>query len=186
MKTKTITTSTVIAAVCLLSAVCPTQAQQNDTGKGTENRGQLSARDYRFVREAARGGMEEVQLGQLAQQKGTSQSVKDFGQRMVTDHNKANDELKQIVSQKGATFPATLTRRENSAVDDLQKLTGKDFDKKFASQMVKDHKTDVHDFEDAVKDLTDPDLKAFAQKTLPTLQEHLRLAQDMENSAKSE
>src|SRR5437667_5933418 len=138
MKIKSITTGTVIAAVCLMNAVSPTRAQQSEQGSGTENRGQLSARDYRFVREAARGGMEEVQMGQLAQQKGTSQTVKDFGQRMVTDHNKANDELKQIASQKGATLPATLTRRENSALDDLQKLSGKDFDKKHAAQMVKD------------------------------------------------
>src|SRR5467141_3454686 len=105
MKTKSITTGTVIAADCLLSAVSSTRAQQSDQGSATENRGQLSAKDYRFVREAARGGMEEVQKGQLAQQKGANQSIKDFGQRMVTEHSKANDELKQIVSQKGATLP---------------------------------------------------------------------------------
>src|ERR1051326_144199 len=135
MKTKSITKLTVIAAVCALSAVTQMRAQQTDRGsgrenRGTENRGQLSAKDYHFVREAAQGGMEEVQMGQLAQQKGSSQAVKDFGQRMVTDHNKANDELKQLVSQKGATLPATLTRRENSTLEDLQKLSGKDFDKK--------------------------------------------------------
>src|SRR5437879_5816427 len=186
MKTKSITKLTVIAAVCLLNAVTQGRAQQSDQGRATENRGQLSAKDYRFVREAARGGMEEVQMGQLAQQKGANQSVKDFGQRMATEHSKANDELKQIVSQKGATLPATLTRRENSALDDLQKLNGKDFDKKYAAQMVKDHRADVKDFQDAAKDLTDPDLKAFAQKTLPTLEEHLRLAEDMEKSVKSE
>jgi len=173
---------TIIAAVCLLSPVSLMRAQQTDQGSANENRGQLSAKDYRFVREAARGGMEEVQMGQLAQQKVMNQSVKDFGQRMVTDHNKANDELKQIVTQKGGSLPTTLTRRENSTLDDLQKLTGKDFDKKYASQMVKDHKTDVREFRDAAKDLTDPDLKAFAQKTLPTLEEHLRAAEDMEKS----
>ena len=149
-------------------------------------RGQLSDSDYRFLEKAARGGIEEVELGQLAQQKGVSQAVKSFGERMVADHKKANDELKQIAQKKGATFPAEMSHKENSRMHSLQKATGADFDKTYAREMIKDHRHDVKEFQDAAKNTNDPDLKAFAQKTLPTLQEHLRLAESMEPTVKSE
>jgi putative membrane protein len=143
-------------------------------------RGQLSSKDYKFAVNAARGGMTEVQLGQLAKDKATNPQVKTFGEKMVTDHNKANDELKQIISRKGASFPAALSHKENSSLDDLQKASGQDFDKKYVELMVKDHKKDVKEFEEATKELSDPDLRAFAQKTLPTLQDHLRQIEQIE------
>jgi len=141
-------------------------------------KGQLSSKDYKFVVEATQGGMAEVQMGELAKQKATNPQVKSFGEKMVTDHNKANDELKQIVSRKGATLPTELPRKENSHYESLQKST--DFDKDYVQHMVKDHKKDVKDFQDAAESLNDPDLKAFAQKTLPTLQEHLRTIEGLE------
>jgi len=146
----------------------------------TGERGQLSSKDFKFAVDAAQGGMSEVQLGELAKQKATNPQVKTFAEKMVTDHNKANDELKQIISRKGAVLPATLSRKENSTLDDLQKATGQDFDKKYVEHMVKDHKKDVKDFQDATQNLTDPDLRAFAQKTLPTLQDHLRQIEQIE------
>ena len=152
----------------------------------TGEKGQLSARDYKFLKEAASGGMTEVQLGELAKTKGTDQSVKTFGERMVTDHQKANDELKQIASSKGATIPSEVSHSERTSIDKLQKATGAEFDKEFARAMVKDHKKDVKDFKDAVDDVKDPELKAFAQKTLGTLQEHLRMAEDMAKTVKVE
>src|SRR5262249_4809633 len=145
-----------------------------------------SASDYRFLENAARGGMEEVELGQLAQQKGSSQAVRTFGQRMVTDHTKLNNELKQIAAQKGAMIPTALSHHENSTVQHLEKATGANFDKDYAKAMVKDHKADVKEFQDAAKKLDDPDLKAFAQEAVPTLQEHLGMAENMETSVKSE
>jgi putative membrane protein len=151
----------------------------------TPQRGQLSESDYRFVVKAARGGMEEVELGQIATQKGLNDNVRNFGQRMVTEHSRANDELKQIVGQKGAVLPATLSHGERSTLQDLQGVSGADFDKTYARDMVKDHKKDVKEFDSATKDLSDPDLRAWAQKTLPVLQEHLRMAQDMEASVKN-
>jgi len=153
---------------------------------GAESRGQLSESDYKFVSNAARGGMAEAQLGQLAKEKGASASVRDFGQRMVTDHSKANDELKSLVVNKGAALPTEMSRKENSEMERFQKLTGKDFDKEYAEHMVKDHKKDVKEFEEAAKDCKDPDLKAFAQKTLPTLQQHLSMAESMEATVKKE
>ena len=121
--------------------------------------------------------MAEVELGQLAKDKATDPNIKTFGDRMVTDHKKANDELKQIVARKGATLPTKLTHHDNRMMDRLQKATGADFDKEYASAMLKDHRTDVKEFEKAAQSADDPDIKAFAQKILPTLQEHLKMAE---------
>src|SRR5256885_615180 len=122
-------------------------------------RGQLSSKDFKFAVDAAQGGMAEVQLGELAKTKATNPQVKTFAEKMVTDHNKANDELRQILSRKGAVLPEGLPRKENAAMDDMQKATGQDFDKKYVEHMVKDHKKDVRDFQDAAQRLTDPDLR---------------------------
>jgi putative membrane protein len=147
-------------------------------------RGQLTSKDYKFASEAAQGGMQEVQLGELAKQKAGSQGVRDFGERMVNDHQKANDELKQIVQRKGALLPTTISHHENSTLEHLQKLSGADFDKAYVSDMLRDHKKDVKEFEKASQDLSDPDLKAFAAKTLPTLQEHLSMVQSLDAQVK--
>lgn len=147
-------------------------------------RGQLSEKDFKFAKDALRGGMDEVQLGQLAKQNAANPAVREFGERMVNDHQKANDDLKQIVQQKGALIPATLSHHETSRLDRLQKLSGAEFDKAYVSDMVRDHKTDVKEFEKASKDLSDPDLKAFAEKKLPTLQRHLRQAESLEAQLK--
>ena len=147
-------------------------------------RGQLTSKDYSFVTDATRGGMEEVQLGELAKQKAGSPAVREFGQRMVNDHQKANDDLKQIVQKKGALISTSLSHHETSRLEHLQKLSGADFDKAYISDMVSDHKKDVKEFEKATKNLSDPELKAFAEKTLPTLQEHLTQAQNLEAQLK--
>ena len=151
-----------------------------------EQRGQLTARDYRFVSEVAHGGTAEVELGELAKQKAASQEVRAFSERMIADHSKANDELKKLASQKGVVLPAELSHKEHSEMKHLQKLNGRDFDKAYAAAMLKDHKADVKEFQSAAKDLNDPDLRAFAQRTLPTLEEHLRMARNLEASAKKE
>jgi len=147
-------------------------------------RGQFTSSDFKFVKDASRGGMEEVQLGQLAKQKAGSPAVREFGEKMATDHQKANDELKQIVQKKGALIPTSLTHSETSTLERLQKLSGTEFDKAYISDMVKEHKSDVKEFEKATKNLSDPELKAFAEKTLPTLQEHLTQAQNLEAQIK--
>ena len=149
-------------------------------------RGQLSSKDYKFASDATIGGMQEVQLGELARQKAGNQSVREFGERMVTDHQKANDELKQIVQKKGALLPTSVSHHETSTLEHLQKLSGAEFDKAYVSDMVRDHKKDVKEFEKASQSLSDPDLKAFAEKTLPTLQEHLRMVQGLEEQVKGE
>ena len=177
-----------VTGALLLSGTQFARAQVNPTASGYNQgqRGQLSESDYRFLEKAARGGMEEVELGQLAEQKGTSQAVRSFGQRMVADHTKLNNELKQIASQKGAMVPAQMSHHENSSISHLQNATGADFDKTYAKDMVKDHRKDLKEFQDAAQKVSDPDLKAFAQKAVGILQEHLGMAENLDTSSKSE
>ncbi len=141
----------------------------------------LDRKDHKFVTEAATGGMLEVELGKLAADKAASDSVKKFGQQMVTDHSKANDELKSIAEKKGVEIPASLPKKEQKEVDRLAKLSGAEFDKAYMKLMVSDHEDDVKEFEKASKNAADPDLKSFAEKTLPTLKDHLKMAQDTYN-----
>jgi len=175
---------TALLAIALGTSATAIGADRDRDVDSKQNRGQFSEKDYRFVIHAARGGMTEVRLGELAKQKGSSQSVRDFGQRMVTEHSKANDELKRIVSSKGAVLPAEPTHHENSEIDKFDKLTGGDFDKDYAKFMVKDHNKDLKEFQDAAKDCSDPDLRAFAQKTASLIEDHLRMAKEMETAVK--
>ena len=144
----------------------------------------LAGADKTFVEKAAIGGMAEVELGNLAQQKAASDQVKQFGARMVTDHSKANDELKQIASTKGVQLPSALDDKHKKDKDRLQKMSGADFDKAYMSHMVDDHKQDVAEFKKEANGGKDGDVKGFAAKTLPTLEEHLKLAQTTNDAVK--
>jgi putative membrane protein len=139
----------------------------------------LSAADAKFIKEAAAGGMAEVELGQLAAQKASSDQVKQFGQRMVDDHSKANDQLKQLASQKNIDLPQGPSAKHKATKAQLEKLSGDDFDRAYMADMLKDHKKDVADFQRESKTAHDPDIKNFAAQTLPTLQEHLKQAESI-------
>jgi putative membrane protein len=131
-----------------------------------------------FVMKAEQGGLAEVELGNLAMQRGANQKVKDFGHQMVMDHTKAGDELKTIASNKGVSGPAGIDAKSEAAKQRLSSLSGAAFDRAYMEDMVRDHKEDVAEFQREANNGSDPDLKAFAQKTLPTLQHHLQLAED--------
>jgi putative membrane protein len=146
----------------------------------------VSSGDRKFVEKAAQGGMAEVQLGQLAAQRAQSDEVKQFAQRMVSDHSAANDKLKQLATQKGITVPTDLDSSSRREYDKLQKLSGAKFDREYMSNMVSDHKKDVKEFQSEAKSAKDPDIKSFAASTLPTLQDHLKMAQSAETAAKNE
>ena len=139
----------------------------------------LAAADKAFVLEAARGGMAEVELGRLAADKASNADVKQFGQRMVADHSKASDELKGLASQKNVTLPTEPDAKQKALHARLSKLSGDEFDKAYIQAMVADHNKDVADFTRASKIAKDPDLKAWAGKTLPTLQEHQKMAKEL-------
>jgi putative membrane protein len=130
-----------------------------------------------FVREAAIGGIAEVELGQLASQKASSADVKQFAQRMVDDHGKANTELKSLAQKKGFTVPTEVDAKHKQTMDKLSKLSGPAFDRAYMDEMRKDHKKDVSEFKQQSMKGSDPDLKAWAATTLPTLQEHMQMAE---------
>ena len=156
----------------------------NATGKATAD--SISRSDRKFMEKAAEGGMAEVQLGKLASEKASSAEVKQFGQRMVDDHSKANDQLKQIATSKGVNLPTELDRSTQREMDKLSKLSGADFDREYMKHMVSDHKKDVSEFKTKSSRAKDAQVKQFAATTLPTLQQHLELAQSTEKSARNE
>ena len=126
-----------------------------------------------FSKEAAQGGLMEVQLGNIAMKNGGSQAVKDFGKMMVDDHTKINDQLKDLASKKMVDLPAAVSDDQQKDIDKLNKETGKDFDKDYVSMMVKDHKDDIDAFKKAQDKISDSDYKYFISNALPTLQKHL-------------
>lgn len=144
----------------------------------------LSQQDQDFVMKAAQGGMAEVALGQMASTKATNADVKSFANRMVTDHGQANQELQQLATAKGVTLPADMGDEHKKASDHLSGLNGAEFDKMYMSHMVDDHDKDVSEFEKASQSAQDPDVKAWAAKTLPTLKEHQKMAKDVKGKLK--
>jgi len=146
----------------------------------------MTMSDEHFIKKAAQGGMAEVELGQLAVQKASSDQVKQFGQRMVDDHTKANDQLKQVAQQKNVTLPTEPSAKDKATKARLEKLSGTDFDKAYMSDMVKDHKKDVAEFERESKSGKDDAVKSFAEQTLPTLREHLSQAQQIAPAEKTQ
>jgi putative membrane protein len=153
----------VIGATMLLTSLA--QAEKTNTA------------DRTFAEKAASGGMAEVKMGQLAVEKGTSPTVKQFGQKMVDDHSKANDELKAIASKKNLSLPTEVDTKHQATYDKLAKLSGSDFDKAYIDAMVKDHDEDVREFKKATSTgVLDADLKAWAEKTLGVIEQHDHLA----------
>jgi putative membrane protein len=135
-------------------------------------------RDTTFIAKASAGGLAEVELGQLAQTNASSEKVKQFGQRMIQDHSKGGEELSKIAIQKGITVPTALDAKAQATKDRLSKLTGVEFDRAYMRDMVKDHREDVAEFTKEANGGDDPEVKAFAAKMLPTLKEHLKMAED--------
>jgi putative membrane protein len=136
--------------------------------------------DEKFVRDAAEGSMAEVKLGQLAEEKAQSEEVKKFAKRMVEDHTKATEELKQLGTQEGINLPTDVSRQDAEKYDRLAKMSGPEFDKAYAQEMVRDHEKDVAEFRRATSSAQKPSLKQFAQRELPTLESHLQQAKQMQ------
>ena len=166
----------------LLLAAGAAWAQKHDSS-GSANRmkqERSGSPDHVFMTKAAEGGMAEVELGNLAKDKGSNDAVKNFGQHMVDDHSKANDELKDLASKKNVTLPSALNAKDQATKDRLSKLSGEAFDRAYIRDMVADHRADVAEFRHEANSGKDPDVKAWAAKTLPTLENHLKMAEDTE------
>jgi len=163
-----------LAAPAAAQTTKPPKTQKPAATTGTA----VAASDRAFAREAAVGSMAEVDLGNLAKEKASSSDVKAFADRMVTDHSKANDELKQWALTNNVTLPTALDAKHKATHARLEKLSGAAFDKAYMRDMLSDHKTDVAKFKTESKSAKNGDLKDWAGKTLPTLEDHLKQAQD--------
>jgi putative membrane protein len=151
--------------------VASAQAGQSST--------KISAADKTFAKNAAEGGIAEVELGKLATEKAGSDQVKQFGERMVNDHSKANDQLKQVAETQGITLPTEPSPMQRAEKERLSKLSGEQFDKAYMAEMLKDHKKDISEFRTESKSGQDPAVKDFATQTLPTLESHLKDAESI-------
>lgn len=137
-----------------------------------------------FMYKAAQGGMAEVKMGELAASKAQNAEVKQFGQKMVTDHTKANTDLKAVAAKENVSLPGDVNADQKETMDDLSKLSGAEFDKEYVSGMVEDHEKDVADFQAQADSGSDPDVKAFAARTLPTLKAHLEMIKNIQSKMK--
>lgn len=143
--------------------------------------GTLNSDDLSFVNAAAKGGTTEVELGQLAAQKSTNPSVQAFAKRMVRDHSNINRRLSALAASKGVDLPDGKGIMNDATYLELKVLSGKEFDKAYVKAMVADHKDDVSSFEKQSAAAQDPEVKNFAAKTLPTLQEHLTMIEKLQS-----
>ena len=164
----------------------PASSANATTGKASGNAkaSAPSPADRKFMQDAAQGGMAEVQEGQMAEQKANDPEVKRFAEKMVADHSKANDKLKQIASDKGVTLPSDLPASAQRENEKLSKLSGAAFDREYMKHQVADHKKVVSEFKSATKKTRDPDVKQFAEQTLPVIEEHLQMARNTTPKAK--
>jgi len=149
-----------------------------------EKKMEATAKEKAFVMKAANGGMTEVELGKLAAEKGASQEVKDFGNQMVKDHSKANDELKEVAGQMNVTMPAKVDAKHQAMIAKMSALSGAAFDKAYVNGMVKAHKEDIALFESADKEVKNEDLKQFIEKTVPVMKGHLGMIEKFEQVKK--
>jgi putative membrane protein len=153
-----------IAATVLSAGVLPAMAA-------------LSPADKEFATKAATGGQAEVAMGRLATEKAGSPQVREFGQRMVTDHTEANQALGEIARHQQLTLPGKPTSAHHAMEERLRAMKGQEFDAAYMRDMIQDHQQDVADFRKEAETGQDPALKAFAQKYLPIIEQHLQMAQ---------
>ena len=158
-----------LVAVSLLAVSGPAAAQLQVVNNA----------DRAFINKAATDGAAEVELGRLATLRAARASVRSFGERMVIDHGRSNAELAAFAQSKGLALPTLLEPSQQVMRDRLNSLTGADFDRAYMSEMVRDHNEDIAVFERAAEVSADPDIKAWAARSLPMLREHLALARQV-------
>jgi putative membrane protein len=175
MRTQTLSGLVVLALLSI-----PAIAQS--AGQGSANR--LTGADQNFLSKAAQGNMAEVELGRLAEQRASNPAVKQFGQRMVTDHTRLQEQLKSVAAQEGVTLPTSVNAKQQATKDKLSNMSGAAFDRYYINDMVADHRGDISEFQRQADHGTDPAVKQLAQQALPTLHEHLTMAEDVQTQVK--
>jgi putative membrane protein len=162
---------TLTFSVCLLFALGASSSGVFAAKEGADMK--ATAGEKAFIMKAANGGMTEVELGKIASEKGGSKEVKDFGSKMVTDHSKINDNLKEVAGKMNVTVPDKVNAMHKAKIAKMEKMSGPAFDKAYVNDMVKDHEMDIADFQKADKMVKNADLKKFIEDSIPTMQEHL-------------
>ena len=183
-------TRTMVAAAALTLALgaVPALAQTSTTTTTTDTAaqaGQLAEADQTFVEKAAQDSIAEIDLGELAKERAESEEVKQFAQRMIDDHGKANEQLEEIAKSKGAVIPTEAGEEHSKLRAELGELEGEAFDKKYMAAMAEDHQKAVDLFQKQAEEGQDPELKSFAEQTLPIIKEHLTMAQSMVQQAQA-
>lgn len=181
------TLSTMLMCVAMLAATAMAQSTNTSTttrtGNGNNGGGRmatLSSADRKFAMQAAQGGMSEVEMSRLALTKASSDAVKQYAQKMIDDHTAANTELMGIASAKGITLPTTPDAKHRAMLARMEKLSGEAFDREYVMMAGhKDHQKMEKLFRDESTRGRDADLKAFAAKTLPVVQQHLQMAREL-------
>lgn len=172
----------VISCGLLMAPAFAQSSGDPDSGQSSARstrKAEASATDVQFMKKAAEGNKAEVELGKMAEQKASSDAVKAFGQRMMKDHQQATEQLESVAGKFGVTLPNKVNAKDQATKDRLEKLSGKEFDQAYIRDMVKDHTKDVAEFKHAAASASNPDVKNFAQQTLPTLQDHLKQAKSI-------
>lgn len=140
----------------------------------------LTSKDHKYINETAEGLMAEIQLGKMAEQQAQDDRVKHFGKRMVEDHGKDLEALKQLASQKNVNLPDSPSHKQKKEADKLERLSGKAFDREYVTYEAKDHKKDVKDQGKEMKGTTDPDLKKFATSAHDTVVTHQKIVDNLQ------
>jgi len=149
------------------------------TLNGTQTPGQPSGNDRIFVRKAMQGSLAEIQLGQLTLQKSTNDQVKQFAQHMIDDHTKLNDQMKPVAQQLGVDMPNQISKKDQKIMAKLQALSGPAYDQAYIQDMVKDHKSDLSDFQMEASSGSDPTVKDAAAQSSKLIAQHLQMAQQL-------
>jgi putative membrane protein len=179
--------SLLVAGIMVLPAAAQTsnkktQPNTNPTSQSSQtsssSSSQLSAADQRFMKKAAEDNLADIKLGQLAQQKATDNSVKQFAQKIVNDHQTANQKLEAIASKNNVTLPDKMNAKDQAFYDRLQNMSGKQFDNAYMNHMVRDHNRDVAKFKAESSKVQNPDLRAWVDQTLPALEQHDTMAKN--------
>lgn len=172
MKLYRMTALSLVAGLALASSGAMAQIKNAPTGT-------MAKADQNFMNDAVQGDLSEINMGKLAQQKGQSQGVKQFGQMLEQDHSQNLQKAKQTAEQLGLTTPSEPNNKQTTMYDHLSQMSGAQFDSEFAQDMVNDHKQDLGKFQKEAK--SKGPLGDFAQQTIPTLQKHLQTAESLTN-----
>lgn len=189
MKTATV----VLSALTMMLMACNNETKDSVEQADSANRARLDSpgttqpittdeETSSFLVKAANGGMTEVQLGQVAQQKGTHQKVKDFGAMMVHDHSAVNEQVKTMAAQRNVTLPSAVSDENQKDITDLEKKSGNDFDRAYIKHMVAAHQSTIDMYESALNKINDTEVKTFINNALPKVKSHLDSAKAIQKT----